>query len=159
MPVNDRLFVRHDTISIEMVVASMGVPESKAPKLYADRSVFAATFLGGPLGGAAIIALNYRALGDDRNFRLSVVVGFIGSVAILAACSMLPESASHSGAGIPIIIAASIQMLAKRLQGDAVAKHTALGGELASGWLAAGVGLLSLVLTIAVVVAICFVIP
>ena len=137
----------------------MGVPEAKAPKLYADRSVFTATFLGGPLGGAAIIALNYRALGDDQSFRRSVIIGFIASVAILGACSQLPDSASRSGAGIPIIIAASAQMLAKRLQGDAIAKHTALGGELASGWLAAGVGLLSLLLTLAVAVAICFAIP
>jgi len=112
-------------------------------KLYDSKSIILATFLGSPLAGGWLMALNYRRLGDLRTFRNCIILSFVGTIALIAIGALLPDKTPST----PIAIGSIIAMGAiAKLQSEKIDRHQRRGGQLASRWKAAGTGLLSLIL-------------
>jgi len=118
---------------------------SDAPryKLHLPGGATLATFLGSPVAGTLILALNYQKLGRSGAAVLSVIVGVLATILILALALMLPAKTPNALFIIPQI--AVMAALAKSLQGPAVERHKQLGGKIASMWVSAGIGLVGLV--------------
>ncbi len=118
-------------------------------KLYDRKSVVLATFLGSPLAGGWLMALNYRRLGDRRTFWTCLILSLVGTAALIAVGAILPDKTPS----LPFAIAGIIAMAAiAKLQAPQIDEHTRLrGGQLASRWKAAGIGALFFVL-IAVII-------
>lgn len=123
-------------------------------KLYSVGSAVIATLVGSPLGGALILALNYRRHREPRNARLALTIGAFATVALFTAAALVPDDV-HLPRNLfvwPQVIAA--YFLADALQGDRIITHKTEGGRFESRWKAAGLGLLCLALVILVVVAV-----
>lgn len=119
--------------------------------LFDPSAVGAATFLGSPLGGSIVMALNYRRLGKGGSAAAVLAVG-----AVLTGLTLLLAFSVSSNAVNALPIASFVAMLyaAKGLQGSAVEQHQRLGGPLASRWTAAGIGLAVLVPILLVITAV-----
>lgn len=125
------------------------VPPAPAYALYPPNAVALATFLGAPIGGAVILAKNYRRLGRPSAARQALLWGLLATAALIAlGFAIAGRSPAILVALLPVVIMAQ---LAKVLQGEAFERHKQAGGHVASLWKAAGIGLVSLAGTFAVI--------
>jgi hypothetical protein len=116
--------------------------------MYSPGEITAATFFGGPIGGAWLLAINYRRLGEPRKARATIAIGVL-ALAALGGLGLLIESHTSS-LGLASVVAMSV--LARSLQSAAYERHIALGGPRASVWRAIGIGVAGLALSFAVIV-------
>jgi hypothetical protein len=124
-------------------------------KLYSPGHVAWATFLGTPIAGCVLLAMNYWRLGEPKSGRLAVVWGLVATTCLLAIAFVLPEN-FPSGI-LPAAYTFGMFGIAKSLQGDIVARHLNSGGSTASAWRATGVGLMCLGGVLALVFAVAIV--
>jgi hypothetical protein len=116
---------------------------AKSYRLYSPVHVGWATFLGSPIAGCILMAINYWRLGELKSGRLAIVCGFVVSCCLFAVGFLLPERFPNSV--LPLAFTWGMYGIAKSLQGDSFERHLEGGGQKASAWLATGVGLLCLV--------------
>jgi hypothetical protein len=118
-------------------------------QLYDYRSVGLASFLGTPLGGSVLMAMNYRRLGNRASAAGALAVGIVATSLLL-----LLGFSGIASTGVQIIgLLAFIGMMqgAKAIQGFEIQEHVRLGGRLASKGSAAITGLVCLAAVAAVV--------
>jgi len=108
-------------------------------RLYDARQVAAATFLGTPIAGSILIALNYRAMGSASAAWKTVGLGGVGTAALAWLAYALPKGLPGV---LPLVLQTSgMYYAAGVLQGRAVAAHRQQNGRQGSWWAAYGVGL------------------
>jgi hypothetical protein len=122
-------------------------------KLYTPRQVAMAAFLGAPLGGAILIALNYARLGNRSGARIAIVLGCAATVVLIGLTLWLPISKSFPRVALPMLIAWAIAGISEWLQGHARAAQRAVGATTPATWAAAAIGLLCGVVIAGVVIA------
>src|ERR671912_2219731 len=57
--------------------------------LYSPMAIMIATLLGSPVAGTAVMAINYRRLGQKRHSVLAIVAGIAGTAGLIAVGSLL----------------------------------------------------------------------
>lgn len=122
-------------------------------KLFDSVSVAIAAFLGTPLAGATLMAINYRRLGKAKSATWAMVTA-AAVMALVAVFGRWIPAWAGTAFGISMVVAN--KGLADSLQGPAVQEHVRDGGELGSRWKAAGIGLLWLAVICASVFAAVF---
>jgi hypothetical protein len=128
----------------------LGIGNSAAPaySLFDSRAVALATFLGSPLAGCAIMAVNYNRLGNSASAVRAVVAGFVSTGLLLYLSFSTDSGLLHV---LPLLLMLLMIWIAKGLQGDDVEQHVRQGGKLASRWWAAGIGLAAMAVLLLVV--------
>ncbi len=123
--------------------------------LYTSNHVAFATFLGTALGGAVLLALNESGMGRAGAAIKTLLAGLVATGFLLTLGLILPANIPT----FPIAIGSVVVMssIAKTRQADLVAQHFAAGGKRGSGWAAAGIGMLSLLVVLVPPVVIFFV--
>ncbi len=113
--------------------------QSNAPTytLFDANAVAGATFLGTPVAGGSLMALNYSRLGQG----LKAVIALFVTLAVTALAILIGWYLPH-GTSFPIGLALLFAMRwgAQHLQGSAVKDHVQRGGRLASRGVAFGLG-------------------
>src|SRR5262249_29178774 len=110
--------------------------------LYSANQVALATFFGTLLGGGVLLAINERRLGRAPAALWSIVLGALGSLALLGIAFVLPDNFPSPPLGIGSIVA--MRAVAQQRQQALVQAHVVAGGKRGSSWVAVGVGLASL---------------
>jgi hypothetical protein len=117
-------------------------------KLFDSNSVGLATFVGGPVAGSFLMALNYRRLGLKGKATSALIIG-----AIVTALAILIGWNLPSSVNFPLALALlfATQRIARFLQGPAIQQHAQQGGSLASRWtaFASGLSFMAVLLTVA----------
>ena len=128
----------------------LGIGNSAAPaySLFDSRAVALATFLGSPLAGCAIMAVNYNRLGNSASAVRAVVAGFVSTGLLLYLSFSTDSGLLHV---LPFLLMLLMIWIAKGLQGDDVEQHVRQGGKLASRLWAAGIGLAAMAVLLLVV--------
>ncbi len=121
--------------------------------LHPLRGIVWACFWGSPLGASAVIALNYFRLGNKSGALLSVVVGFLATLALLIIALSVPDDANIPSMVFIIPQLAAAYYAGQWFQGDEIDAHAARGGKVGSGWPGAGIGLLCLPIVLLILFA------
>ncbi len=110
--------------------------------LYSVNGVVIGTVLGSLAAGLFMMYLNYRALGKAALARKLAVWGSVIYVVLISLSALIPGTMSVS---LIVIVAqaALAYFVAESLQGAAIRYHAQHQGALHSGFRAAGVGLLT----------------
>jgi hypothetical protein len=127
---------------------------SQAPTgapLYTPNQIALATFLGSPLAGTVLFAMNERRLGRDSAVLPVVLLGALGTALLFGVSAVLPESMPTMPLGIASVF--GIRAIAQARQHAVIAEHLAAGRRKGSGWIALGVGLAGMVVCLAVILA------
>lgn len=111
-------------------------------RLYSPRAVAVATFLGSLLAGGTLVALNFRRLGRGTAALWALLGAVLAQAALFTVAFALPASVRVPSAAYTALQVLLMLYVAKRLQGADVGNHVKAGGRLASGWAAAGIGLI-----------------
>ncbi|WP_417611813.1 hypothetical protein [Owenweeksia hongkongensis] len=122
--------------------------KTKDLKLFSQRSITIATFLGGPLAAGYLIRENYRALDKTREGNNALILGVVSSILIFAEIFSIPESILDTIPRqlIPFVYTAIVYLIVELTQGSTLKQHKENGNDFFSGWRAAGFGLISLVI-------------
>ncbi|CAI8413960.1 MAG: Uncharacterised protein [Polaribacter sejongensis] len=121
---------------------------TKEIKLYSSKSISGATFLGGPLAGGYLISENLKALDKPDEGRKSLIIGIISTIALFGGIFMIPETIIDKIPNqlFPLIYTGIIWGFVEWTQGDVLKAHKENGNSFFSGWKAAGIGFISLVI-------------
>jgi len=138
---------------------SLGAPTSTpaearpvALKLYSDRQVLVAAFLGGPIAGGWLLAVNFGRLGRQRLVWVPLALGALGAVVMYVLGTLADaQNPHHSRTTLPVLAAIVCGAIARGVQGEPYKTNLANGGSRESWWKAVGWGLAGLLLITIVV--------
>ncbi len=130
-------------------------------KLYTQRSITLATYIGGPVAAGWLIRENYRSLGKDDYGKHALFISIIATIFIFTAIFSIPEAVIDKIPNylIPIVYTGIIYFIVEKIQGHDIAMHKENKGEFYSGWKAAGVGAINMVLILVVILGYTFYSP
>ena len=117
-------------------------------KLYSLKAIGGATFLGGPLAAGYMIGENYKALGKPNEGRTALVIGIVATILLFAGLFLIPEQTIDKIPRqlIPLIYTGIIWGIVEWKQGAILKSHEENGNSFFSGWKAAGIGFISLLI-------------
>ncbi len=120
-------------------------------KLFSQKAITIATYFGGPLAAGYLVKKNYEALEQPDNARKSLIIGIISTILIFGGIFSTPEEIIDKipNALIPLIYTGIIYLLVEKYQGENLKKHKETGGEFYSGWKAAGIGAIAMLILFA----------
>ena len=122
--------------------------KTKDIKLHSTKAIGGATFLGGPLAAGYLIKENFNALNKPHEGRKSLIIGIITTIVLFGGIFMVPEKIIDKipNPVIPLIYTLIILGIVERKQGEILKKHKEYGNPFYSGWRAAGIGFVSLLI-------------
>ncbi|MCB0475109.1 MAG: hypothetical protein KDC69_05500 [Flavobacteriaceae bacterium] len=120
-------------------------------KLYSARAITGATFLGGPIAAGYMIGENFKSLGKPLAGSISLIAGILFTILLFSVIFMIPERTIDQipRQSIPLIYTAVIWVIVELKQGNILRLHKENGYAFYSGWRAAGIGLISLLILVA----------
>lgn len=101
-------------------------------KIYKTNAIRVATFLGGPIVSGYLIAENFKALGQDRQARITWIVTALFTAVILA-ISLLVPGVDRVRMLMPLLYSFAAYYLVDYFQRDSIKDHLSEGGE-EFGW-------------------------
>lgn len=132
--------------------------------LHSLRGVVVATFISSFVGAGVVMAINFWRVGRYVAARNAVIVGILATIAVLLISGAVPDEfrGATRYVGIPLTLWGAYAV-ADYFQRGLINAHRATGREIASAWWSAGIGCLTLPITIAllglVVAAYVYVLP
>ena len=121
--------------------ASSSEPQIPTYKLYDSGAVALASFLGGPIPGTILMALNYRRLGRPYHALFAIMAGWSAFLGAVLLGNVLPHGTTT---GIGIGLSAATWRTAQTLQGHDIDQHINRGGQVGTRWVGTGIGSLFL---------------
>ena len=119
-------------------------------RIYRDKELALASFLGGPLAIGYLIAENFKAFEQRDKARITWVATLLSMVVIFGSLFLIPALEKIPNFLIPLIYTSIAYALVNRFQGERIAAHIDAGGEVYSWKRTIGVGLIGLVITLVV---------
>lgn len=114
-------------------------------KLYSQRAIGIATYLGGPLAAGILVRKNFINLGKDKQGLNSLLLGMMSTVILFAGIFSIPDDVIDKvpNSLIPLIYTGIVYLIVESIQGKDLKEFKKNNGTFYSGWNAAGIGLLS----------------
>lgn len=126
----------------------MDTPTETPLRFYSKRAISIATFFGGPLAAGVLVRQNYLNEGKTDQAMHALFLGIVSTILLFAAIFLIPEDVMENmpSALIPGIYTAIILVLVEKVQGQTLKAHEENNGQFYSGWKAAGVGAVCMVI-------------
>ncbi len=121
--------------------------------LFSIRSIGIATYIGGPIAGGWLIALNFNRLDKKKKRNEILCYSIAFTVLLFLAIFLIPEDLISKVPNfmIPAIYTPIFTFYAHRLQGEDINSHLENDGKKGSGWAVFGISLSSLLATLTIV--------
>ncbi|CAM1345215.1 hypothetical protein [Tenacibaculum amylolyticum] len=121
---------------------------TKNIKLYSSKAISGATILGGPLAAGYLISQNFKALNKPNEGHKSLIIGIIATIVLFGGIFMIPEKivTKIPNQLLPLIYTGITWTIVEWKQGDILKIHKENGNSFFSGWKAAGIGVISLLI-------------
>jgi len=117
-------------------------------KFYSMKAISIATFFGGPLAAGILVLRNFIQLGKEDFAKHSLFIGIISTVLLFVGLFSIPEQIIDKipNSIIPAIYTGIIYLIVNKFQGKELKIHKENNGQFFSGWKAAGVGAVCLLI-------------
>jgi hypothetical protein len=117
-------------------------------KFYSQGAITIATYFGGPLAAGYLVKKNYDTLEQPENGKKALIIGIVSTILIFLVIFSIPESIIDKipDALIPLIYTGIIYWIIDKLHGEILKSHKESGGEFYSGWKAAGIGAIAMLI-------------
>lgn len=127
-------------------------------KFYSDKAILIGTFFGGPLAAGYLAKKNFQVMDKPDLADKSFVIGILSTVLLFAGIFSIPEDFLNKLPRelIPMIYTPIIGYIIYKFQGQFQKVHKESGGAFHSGWKAAGIGAISMLIIIASIMVVIF---
>ena len=127
------------------------VVSTSPPDFYSKNAIHLATVLGGPIATGYLLNQNFHVFNEPDKARVSLLTGAALTALIVVLLVALPSDISDQIPKqlIPLLYLLGEYFVVKKYQAVLIDKHIGSGGKAFSMWRAAGIGLVSALLTIA----------
>lgn len=135
--------------------------EDNAPRIFTNKAISFATFLGGPIAAGFLISKNFKEFGNHSAARNSIFIGIISTIILFAGIFMIPETVVDKIPQflIPAIYTGVIALLVEKLQGNKIRDFLSSGGKKASNWQTTKYGIIGLVAILMFLAIVIFSVP
>jgi hypothetical protein len=107
--------------------------------LFIDNQIVGATFLGSPIAGFIVMAINEKRMGRPEGVTKMVGLGLVATVVVMGIGLILPDQ--MPGFLVTLAYLFGMRQFARASQGPEVMERLSNGAPKGSGWVVAGVGL------------------
>jgi len=138
------------SIDIPIITEQASEAVKSAKRIYKDRAIWVATYLGGPLVAGYLIAENFKAFNETGKAKKTWIYTIIGTIVIFGGIFSIPEDILESIPRyfIPLVYTAIAYGFVKHFQEKNISAFIALGGKPFSWWRTIAVSLIGLLITI-----------
>jgi hypothetical protein len=138
------------SLEIPIITEKASEAVKSAKRIYKDRAIWVATYLGGPLVAGYLIAENFKAFNETDKVRKTWIYTIIGTIIIFGGIFSIPNHIFESIPKyfIPLIYTAIAHVFVKHYQGKNISAFIALGGKPFGWWRAIVVSLVGFVITL-----------
>jgi hypothetical protein len=145
--------------SIPIITEQASEAVKSAKRIYKDRAIWVATYLGGPLVAGYIIAENFKAFNETEKAKKAWIYTIIGTIIIFGGIFSIPEDILESIPRyfIPLVYTAIAYGFVKHFQEKNISAFIALGGKPFGWWRTIAVSLIGLVITAAFIFIFAFI--
>jgi hypothetical protein len=121
---------------------------TKDLRFYSQTAIGMATFIGGPMAAGYLIRENFLSLDQPDKGKKSLIIGIISTVLLFTGIFIIPESIMDKVPNqiLPAIYTGIIYLIVEKIHGTILNQHKENGNEFYSGWKAAGIGFISLII-------------
>lgn len=128
-------------------------------KLFSQKAIAIATYFGGPAAAGYLVKRNYESYDQEDNGKKAFIIGIISTLLIFAGIFSIPEHIIDKipNAVIPAIYTGIIYLIVEKIQGQWLKEHKDSGGEFYSGWKAAGIGAIFMVILLVLIMGTAFI--
>lgn len=116
--------------------------QERERKIYSMGSIWAGTFLGGPLTAGYFIAENFKTFGQREKVTTTWLVAIAVTVVIFGGLFMIPNADKIPNQIIPLIYTAIAYYIVNETQGDKIKQYISETGRAFSIWRALGISLI-----------------
>ncbi|MGZ3916215.1 MAG: hypothetical protein ACXVBT_15760 [Flavisolibacter sp.] len=124
-------------------------------KFYNERAVLLATFLGGPLAGAWLMASNFKAMGETVRATRTWVLAVMALVLVFL-LSLIPSLDKIPAISYSFAFCWTARFLTRKYQGPQIQLHQENGGQFYTTWRAVGIGLIGMAVVIVIILVLLF---
>jgi hypothetical protein len=120
----------------------------QSKKFYSQTAITIATYFGGPLAAGYLVKKNFDTLEQPENGKKALILGVVSTILLFIGIFSIPEPIIDNipNALIPLIYTGIIYWIVEKLHGEILKSHKESGGEFHSGWKAAGIGAIAMVI-------------
>jgi len=120
----------------------------QSKKFYSQTAITIATYFGGTLAAGYLVKKNYDTLEQPENGKKALIIGVVSTIFLFIGIFSIPEPIIDKipNALIPLIYTGIIYWIVEKLHGEILKSHKESGGEFYSGWKAAGIGAIAMVI-------------
>ncbi len=130
-------------------------------KYFSEKQIYAATFFGGPIPPGILIYQNFKNIGDERKAILTIGITLISTVCLFYLIYELPEELINRIPNITftILYTGIVYTIYHKYFGNNLKDNIAGKENIASNWTVAGITLLGLVISLAIIFTFSFLEP
>ena len=111
-------------------------------KIYKERGIWLATFLGGPLVTGYLMAANFKAFGEQNKIGTTWIIAVLATISSFALAYFVPAIAQLPRVAMPVVTAGIANVLVITYQRNNITIHISNGGEVYSNWRAFGISMI-----------------
>lgn len=126
--------------------------ENITRKVYSEKAVRLATFLGGPLVTGYLLAENFKNLGEQEKIAKTWIFSILATIVIIIIAFMLPSKTPSQL--LPFAYTFAAYYLMQYVQGAQIKNHLQNGGQVYSIWRSVLIGLIGLVVIVVLLLGI-----
>lgn len=121
---------------------------TKDLKFHTAKAIGMATFIGGPAAAGYLIRENYLSLNEPEQGKKALIIGIVTTIIIFVLIFSIPEHIIDKIPNfiIPAVYTGVVYLIIEKIHGSILKKHQELNNAFYSGWKAAGIGLISLII-------------
>ena len=133
---------------METILDEIETPSNTDIKIYKDKAIYLAGYLGGPLAAGYIIAMNFKAFGETNKYKGALLITVLMTVAIFTLVFSIPDDVHISNHIIPITYTIIAFFIIRWTQGKQIDAHVRSGGAVYSWGRVLLVSLIGIVITV-----------
>lgn len=141
----------------------LNIEESKenAVKLFSQRAISIATYLGGPLATGILARQNFINLGKQELGKMSLLIGVLSSIFVFGGIFLVPDTILDKipNALIPLVYTGIAYFVIERYQGAELETHKINNQPFYSAWRATGIGTVCMILLLGIIFGFAYLFP
>lgn len=130
--------------------------EVPAEKIYSEKAIAVATFMGGPLVAGYLMSENFKVFGEISKVKKTWIISILSTIVVFGLIFSIPESVNIPNVVFPLIYLGIVSYLTKIYQQKNINEHVEKGGEQYNGWRTFAISVIGCVVTVVPLLGISF---